>query len=109
VARSKKPEIDWYQFASFVAALYDEVDKLSKKTPGAPMSDFATERVNRAIRDAKKLLTDDAYLADVHEFVPAGNNPEVRDALLVMREVREAAYRSLGDDDYELKNVLRVR
>jgi hypothetical protein len=106
MARSKKPEIDWYQFASFVAGLYDEVDKLSKKTPGAAMSDLATERVNRAIRDAKKLLTEDQYLADVHEFVPAGNNPEMRDALLVLREIRGAAYRSLSQEDYELKNIL---
>jgi hypothetical protein len=73
------------------------------------MSDLATERVNRAIRDAKKLLTEDRYLADLHEFVPAGDNPEVRDALLVLREIKEAAYRAQGEGNYELKNILRGR
>jgi hypothetical protein len=70
------------------------MDKLAKKAPSAPVSDLALSRVNRAIKQAKELLAPfDIYAAELAEFVPAGGNAEVRDALLVLREITQALKR----------------
>jgi hypothetical protein len=92
--------------ASYVLALYDEMDKLAKKAPSALLSDFALGRVNRALHDAKAVLAKhDRYAADITEFVPAGENPEVRDGVLALREVRQALVRVRRrfeeEDEYE--------
>ena len=74
---------------SFVDSLYDEMDKLSKKAPASEVSDLALERVNRAIQAAKDLMDkEDEFIADLKVFVAAGSNPEVRDALLVLGEIK---------------------
>jgi hypothetical protein len=77
------------RLSSFADALYEEMDKLSKKAPSAAVSDLALGRINRAIRDMRALLSaHDPYVAEIKEFVPAGTNPEVRDAVLVLQEIR---------------------
>jgi len=87
----------WSALKSFTAGLYDEMDKLSKKAPSATVSDLGLNRVNRAIRQAKDLMgAFDVYAAELCEFVPAGDNPEVRDALLVLREITQALERVDG-------------
>lgn len=84
----------WNRLTSFTEGLYEELDKLAKKAPSSPLSDLATQRVNRAIRDAKELMASyDPYIAELAEFVPAGENPEVRDAVLVLKEIRQALER----------------
>ena len=96
----------WAYQTSVINSFYVELDKLSKKAPASPLSDLATQRVNRAIRDAKALMGAwDPYMADLAEFVPAGVNPEVRDALLVVAEIRSGLERlrssfKLGDRVY---------
>ncbi len=81
----------WYALRSFTKGLYDEIDKLAKKAPSSQLSDLATQRVNRSIAESKMLMAiHDPYVADLSEFVPAGENPEVRDAVLVLREILEA-------------------
>ena len=81
----------WYALRSFTKGLYDEMDKLAKKAPSSQLSDLATKRVNRAIAESKILMAShDPYVADLSEFVPAGENPEVRDAVLVLREILDA-------------------
>jgi hypothetical protein len=78
----------WRGLDSFVQGLYAEMDKLAKKSPREPISDLAMTRVNRAIRDAKALMKGyDEFSDDLAEFVPAGDNPEVRDAVLVLGEI----------------------
>ena len=68
----------WSALKSFTAGLYDEMDKLSKKAPSATVSDLGLNRVNRAIKQAKDLMgAFDVYAAELAEFVPAGDNPEV--------------------------------
>jgi hypothetical protein len=80
--------------SSFVGALYDEMDKLAKKSPREALSDLAMARVNRAVRDAKEIIgAFDPYVGDVSEFVAAGDNPEARDAVLVLAEIRAALHR----------------
>ena len=84
----------WTALVSFVDGLYDEMDKLAKKAPREGLSDLAMARVNRAIRDAKGLMARfDEYAADLAEFVAAGENPEVRDAVLVLGEIKTALAR----------------
>jgi hypothetical protein len=86
---------DWKRLTSFADAIYEEMDKLAKKSPREPMSDLAMNRVNRAIRDTKKLLGAwDDYVDDIAEFVAAGDNAEVRDAVLVLAEIRAALERA---------------
>jgi len=82
------------------------MDKLAKKAPSAAVSDLAMNRVNRAIKQAKELIGPfDIYAAELAEFVPAGENPEVRDALLVLREITQALQRV--DEKFKLGRQLR--
>ncbi|MDQ3524890.1 MAG: hypothetical protein M3451_07545 [Chloroflexota bacterium] len=84
----------WYALKNFVEGLYDEMDKLYKKAPTTPLSDLATKRVNRGISEAKSLLGPfDVYVSEIEVFVPAGENPEVRDAVLVLREIMQGLQR----------------
>lgn len=95
--RSNNPEPDaheWSDLSSFVHGLYMEMDKLAKKAPSSQISDLAQDRVNRAIREANAMAAGhDKYVADLVEFVAAGDNTEVRDALLVLREIEEGLER----------------
>ena len=102
--KSKGPDPNsWTALTSFTQGLYDEMDKLQKKAPSAGLSDLATKRVNRAIRDAKELMGEhDSYVTELSEFVPAGDNPEVRDAVLVLREILQALERL--DDRFQLSD-----
>lgn len=85
----------WKALTSFVGALYEEMDKLAKKSPREPVSDLAMSRINRAIRDTRSLLgPHDAYVSDLAEFVAAGENAEVRDAVLVLSEIKAALERA---------------
>jgi hypothetical protein len=78
----------------FVEGLYFEMTKIAAKTPNKPISDLATKQVNRAITDAKKLVgSRDPYLASLDLFVPAGQNPEPHDAVIVLRQIRETLQR----------------
>src|SRR5207245_2023436 len=93
MARTKPepgPDANAWSFAtSVVKSLYEEMDKLAKKAPASELSDLATQRVNRAIRDAKNLMGKwDPYMAELVEFVPAGSNPQVRGAVLVLSEIK---------------------
>jgi len=105
---SAPSEDDLAELENYVVGIYDELDKLSRKSPGHPLSDLAVRRVNRAISDARDLMgAHDKYVTDLEPFVPAGENPEVRDAVLVLRDIKQAIGRvekkhGLGEwsDDY---------
>jgi hypothetical protein len=85
---------DLNDLENFLRGTYEEVDKLARKTPQGEISDFALERVNRALRDARSMLAKrDRYAADLKEFVGAGQNPEARDAVLALREALQAVER----------------
>src|SRR6266699_2816749 len=73
---------------NFADSLYEEIDKLSKKAPTEPLTDLALQQVNDAVREAKVLGAEDSTLRRVKEFVPAGDNPQHRDVVLVLRLVR---------------------
>jgi hypothetical protein len=100
----------WDELASYVLVLYEEMDKLAKKAPSAPVSDLALKRVNLAVADARSLMAKhDRYIAEIEPFVPAGENPEVRDAVLILREIKQGLLRVndklqlKGSEPYRLK------
>lgn len=77
--------------------LYDEVDKLAKKVPADEVTKLVLTQVNDLIKETKELITDDPYVQRLEEFVPAGENPEHRDAVVVLRLVREGLERFRQD------------
>lgn len=86
------------KLGSFVDGLYVEMDKLAKKAPSSEISDLAFDRVSRAITNAKKLLdAHDEFVSEIKPFVQAGSNPEVRDVLLVLREITTGIERRKDD------------
>lgn len=78
---------------SVAEGLYQEVDKLNKKAPAEAITDLMCKELNVLISDATKLMKDDPYVARVKPFVAAGENPENRDALLVLRTLLQGLKR----------------
>ena len=89
--RGKQKQLDLLQSVSF--GLYDEIDKLAKKAGADQVTDLALEQVNDFIRDAKVLLSEDPYAQRQKEFVAAGDNPQHRDVVVVMRQLRQGLER----------------
>jgi hypothetical protein len=87
----KKQKVELLQSVSL--GLYDEMDKMAKKAGADQVTDLALEQVNDFIRDAKDLMAEDAYVQRYKEFVPAGDNPEYRDVVVVMRQLRQGLER----------------
>ena len=73
--------------------LYEEIDKLAKKAGADEVTPLVLEQVNDVIREAKELISDDPYVKRYHEFVPAGNNPQHRDVVLLLRQIRQGLER----------------
>lgn len=73
--------------------MYDEIDKLVKKAPAEQVTELVLEQVNDVIRGTKQLVQEDAYVQKLMEFVPAGDLPELRDVLFVIRQVRQGLER----------------
>jgi len=73
--------------------LYEEVDKLSKKSPVERITDLVLTQLNDIIRETKQLVDDDPYIKRLNEFVSAGDNPEQRDAVVMLRQVRQGLER----------------
>jgi len=73
--------------------LYEEVDKLSKKAPAEPVTTLVLSQVNDVIRETKQLAEDDSYIQRLNEFVAAGDNPEHRDVVVVLRQIRQGLQR----------------
>lgn len=69
--------------------LYDEIDKLSKKAPSERVTDILLEDINEVIKDTKDLVEGDRYIQRIKQFVAAGDNPEHRDAIVVMKNIRQ--------------------
>ena len=91
----KKRKVDLLQSVSL--GLYDEMDKMAKKSGADQVTDLALEQVNEFIKDAKGLMAEDAYVQRQKEFVPAGDNPQYRDVVVVMRQLRQGLDRLDAD------------
>jgi hypothetical protein len=96
----KKQKLDLLQSVSL--GLYDELDKLSKKSGADQVTDLALGQVNDFISDAKRLMPEDVYVQRCKEFVPTGDNPENRDTVVVMRQMRQGLERVLPKNSAEI-------
>jgi DNA repair exonuclease SbcCD ATPase subunit len=88
--------------------LYDELDKLSKKAPAETITDLALAQVNDVIRETKQLVQSDSYIQRLNEFVPAGDNPQYRDVVIVLRQIRQGLERFKKESD-PLKSALNAK
>jgi hypothetical protein len=75
------------ELRSVSKGLYEECDKFFKKNQFEVVSDLTLKIVNKVISDTKVLAKSDAYFADVNPFVSAGDNPEIRDVILILNQV----------------------
>jgi hypothetical protein len=73
--------------------LYEELDKLTRKAPAEEVTSLLLEQANEVIREAREIGADDVYIQRLREFVPAGDMPQQRDVLLVIRQVRQGLSR----------------
>lgn len=85
--KTQRQRLDLLQSVS--AGLYEELDKLAKKSPADEISPLGLEHVNELIRDAKELSPDDLYMQRCKVFVPAGDIPQHRDVDMVLRQIRQ--------------------
>jgi len=73
--------------------IYDEIDKLCKKAPNEPVTTLQLGIVNRLIEKIKRLFDNDKILKEISTFIAAGDNPEYRDVLTVLRQLKQALNR----------------
>lgn len=73
--------------------LYEELDKLCKKAPAEKLTDLILANLNDIIKETKELAEEDPYIQRLTVFVAAGDNPEQRDALVVLRQIRQGLER----------------
>lgn len=83
---------------SEITGLYDEMDKLAKKAPNEPVTDLQLKILNSFISKAKYLLSGDTIIDEVEVFVAAGDNPEYRDVVTVLRQLRQGLERFKATD-----------
>ncbi len=75
---------------SVTTGLYDETDKLCKKAPAEQVTDLLLEQVNQVIGETKEIIKRDPYVQRLNQFVAAGDNPEIRDVVVILRQVQQA-------------------
>jgi hypothetical protein len=75
---------------------YEELDKQTKKSPADQITDLQLETVNDIIDQVKQLLIDDEIIGKAKSFVAAGDNPQYRDVIVVLRRLKQ------GLDRFEL-------
>lgn len=69
---------------SQLASLYEEFEKLTRKSPKDRVTEMGLKAVNRVISDAKNMMKGDRYVDEIDPFVAAGENPPNSDVLLVL-------------------------
>ena len=92
-AKKKAGEPDYDTVNSTLFGLYDEIDKLCKKSPAEPLTDRAVQQTNGVIGAVKDLLKGDPFIDNIDLFIPAGENPELRDALMILRLLKQGMQR----------------
>jgi hypothetical protein len=85
--RERERRVDVLEDVSL--GLYEELDKLAKKAPADQVTNLVLEQTNEVVREAKELLSEDPFIKRYKEFVAAGDNPEHRDVVVVLRQIRQ--------------------
>lgn len=96
----------WDLLDSVLEGFYDEMDKLAKKAPADEITELGLKRVNELIKQSKELLAGDPFIDSIDPFVAAGENPEHRDILLILREIRQGMKRQ-REEHQELERESR--
>ena len=94
---------------SVLEGMYDEIDKLAKKKPIDLATELMVEQVNGIISETQELISDDSYIEKLDVFVPAGDLPEIRDVLFVLRQIRQGMERfgkKLNQEDQEIDKLM---
>lgn len=89
----KETDEDWELLGSVLLGMYEEIEKLTKKTPVDEISDLALRRINQAIKMTKEILAGDPFVDSIESFVATGENPEYRDVLMILRDLRQGLSR----------------
>jgi hypothetical protein len=97
------------QLESVVRALYMEVDKISHRWPTMPITHLTLEKTNKSIAAVRDLLKNegDDFAEDIAEIIPAGDLPETRDTVLILRQVQAALNRFEGKYQSEWRKLER--
>jgi predicted nuclease with TOPRIM domain len=99
------------QLENVANGLYQELDKLARKWPSMSITELQLNKVNKLLAAVRQLVADDGdeFADGLEDFVPAGDMPETRDAVLVLREARDALQRfarrygsEWSDDSFEM-------
>jgi protoporphyrinogen oxidase len=98
------------QLVSVADGLYNELDKLARKWPSMPVTERQVTKVNRLLGAVRQLLEDegDEFADALDEVVPAGDMPETRDIVLILREARDALDRFESKYESEWRTVHRA-
>lgn len=96
--KSRSPELNrskqqYVLLSSVLEGLYEEIDKQCKKAPGELITDLGLEQVNDIIKAIKELAKDDPYVQKQKEFVAAGDNPQLRDVIIVLKQLAQGLER----------------
>ena len=105
IAKAKDMRTQYKLLSSVSLGLYDELDKLSKKAPAEPVTDLVLTQINDVIREIKELAKDDTYVQRLNEFVAAGDNPEQRDVVVVLRQLRQGLERFEATIDPRIEDL----
>jgi len=87
LAELRKNKAQCELLRSVADGLYEEVDKVSKKSPAETVTTLVLEEVNHLVTQVKVLGGEDPFIQRLREFVPAGERPEHRDAVVVLKLV----------------------
>lgn len=94
---------------SVTEGLYIEIEKLTKKAPAEQVTELALEQINDVIKDTKELLGNDPYIEKLNVFIAAGDLPQLRDTLIVLRQIKQGLHRfSSAWDTKLLADKLRL-
>lgn len=85
---------------SELLGLYDEVDKLVETAPKEPITSLQLKIVNSFLGKAKTLLSGDTIIDEVEVFGAAGDKPEYRDVIIVLRQLRQGVERFETRNDF---------
>jgi hypothetical protein len=98
------------QLVSVADGLYEEFDKIGRKWPSMPITERQLGKVNKLLGSVRELLKDeeDEFADALDDFVPAGDMPETRDVVLVLREARDALDRFEREYEPEWRRVRRA-
>ena len=101
--RAEAEHLEWIEMAverheqldSVADGLDDEMDKIARRCPTMAVTERTVTRVNKLLAAVRELLKDeeDDFAEGLDDIVAAGDPPETRDVVVLLREVKDALQR----------------